>query len=91
MTGAPGLADPEWQLRRFPDAPLIDWPALNWTALMHSARKRHAVVLSVDRCASCISAHLSCFLLAQYRLPCIRARAIGCAILYLAKAEIDLA
>ena len=29
MTGAPGLADPEWQLRRFPDAPLIDWPALN--------------------------------------------------------------
>ena len=28
LTGAPGLTDPEWQLRRFPDS-LIDWPALN--------------------------------------------------------------
>lgn len=32
-TGKSGLSDPEWQLRRYPDSPIINWPTNNTARL----------------------------------------------------------
>ena len=32
-TGKPGLDDPEWQLRRYPESPIINWPTDNTARL----------------------------------------------------------
>ena len=45
-TGKPGLADPSWQLRRYPDSPIINWPTNN------SARLDVALDREWLRCAA---------------------------------------